>query len=69
MWLRAGTHVRQRLAPDVNRLGRAAGRQRQLRSTYEIDDQSNDENGSKNAAAEIHELLRLPDLNPDFNTR
>jgi hypothetical protein len=41
-------------------LGSAGGevlRQRHLYSTYEIDDQSNDENSSKDAA-EIHELLR-----------
>ncbi len=30
-----------------------------LRSSDEIDDQRNDDNGSKNAAAEIHKHLRL----------
>jgi hypothetical protein len=31
---------------------------RHLHSTYEIENQSNDENGSENAAADIHEVLR-----------
>jgi hypothetical protein len=51
-------HVQPRpQEPTSIAFGRATGRQRQLHSAHEIDDQSNEKNGSKNAAAEIHELL------------
>jgi hypothetical protein len=58
-----GTPLRARCIADTPAVSNGfatAGEslQRHLRSTYEIDDQSKDENGSKNAAAEIHELLR-----------
>lgn len=54
-----GIHAQPRpQEPTSIAFGRATGRQCQLHSAYEIDDQSNEKNGSKNAAAEIHELLR-----------
>ena len=43
-------------------------RRLELRSSHEIDDQSNNENCSENAAAEIRKFLQWADLKSDWTT-
>jgi hypothetical protein len=47
-------------AEQVAAIERKPSRRFELRSSHEIDDQGNNDNGSENAAAEIHNLPRWP---------